>query len=644
MSHKNNQRRSLLPTRFLTIWPAFAFSFLSLLVLWGTATVSVAAPISIPKTLEGVQGQISSLLRCQNLDTPEYLHLKHARTTLDRLLDVHRRVQTQAAKNPKAAEFLNVLFISGSTQTAEPQAEAQMDSADWENVQDFLRKNSTTRNFNSGAGFKVYVYQRLLANVLHGNPRAAAFEVAAQMLDSAFIKLERVNTEGVYFDEKLKDRQTDEGYLMFEVLLGGDGLYLHDEKFRVTFDSMGNSYLVLGQMLGTGWGKVVDLVYSTADWKALARAVPNWNEEVGPNWEIRKSFLREAKIFKELKTLPPEARCHLMDPVDASDAQFFMPLYHGELFDQFEAGTLTPAQKGQAILDIADGLEALHSKNLVYKDLKLENVFVNPVKGADGATIRWQSVCADFGLGERLSGCVKRRDRKPRKPSGSPDYFAPELFKGWLGDTDHEVTQLSKQADVFSLGVATYMLLEGYIPFPGKEPRPEEAAKIRKRFKAAPTLYLADLVYWSAFDPDPRTRVSLSGFVSLFKQVTSVERTLDPTILDDGRSRREPRAFLMEGLERDLGKSVPRYTSEAEMRQAHFPGGSGEVGAAAVWILERRGGNWFRASQGTGLIAVSFVNPTGGVQTKLLADLDDQNLKGSIEVNLTALRQVGWIK
>jgi serine/threonine-protein kinase len=99
------------------------------------------------------------------------------------------------------------------------------------------------------------------------------------------------------------------------------------------------------------------------------------------------------------------------------------------------------------IAAIADAVSYLHAHGIIHRDLKPENVMLTP---AGGIKIMDFGIALDRGARRMTWGSVSR-------PTGTPDYMAPELIKGKRGD---------ERADVYSLGVMLYEMLTGGVPFP----------------------------------------------------------------------------------------------------------------------------------------------------------------------------------
>jgi len=93
--------------------------------------------------------------------------------------------------------------------------------------------------------------------------------------------------------------------------------------------------------------------------------------------------------------------------------------------------------------EILLGLEELHRNEIVYRDLKLENILI----GTDGHT-----VLTDFGLSAKLD----KDNDKIHSFSGTAIYIAPEVLIGEGHD---------KNVDWWSYGVLLHLLLTGEPPF-----------------------------------------------------------------------------------------------------------------------------------------------------------------------------------
>lgn|GEM_PF-4249165 len=107
---------------------------------------------------------------------------------------------------------------------------------------------------------------------------------------------------------------------------------------------------------------------------------------------------------------------------------------------------------------IAQALSAAHRRGIVHRDLKPENVMLVP--GSDG---RRRVKVLDFGLA-KLAELEHQLDLEPLTRVGlcfgTPQYMAPELIEG--RPFDHS-------ADLFALGVLTWEMLTGVLPWDGDD-------------------------------------------------------------------------------------------------------------------------------------------------------------------------------
>eukprot|EP00842_Homolaphlyctis_polyrhiza_P001268 jgi/Hompol1/2141/HPOL_005870-RA len=122
----------------------------------------------------------------------------------------------------------------------------------------------------------------------------------------------------------------------------------------------------------------------------------------------------------------------------------------GELFDRILAkGTFTEKDAAEIILQMTEAIAYLHSQNIVHRDLKPENIiFCDPSEHS-------QILVTDFGLSKVIAS-----NQFLSTTCGTPHYVPPEILKNYGHGTP---------ADMWSIGVITYVLLCGYTPFWGGE-------------------------------------------------------------------------------------------------------------------------------------------------------------------------------
>jgi serine/threonine-protein kinase len=116
-----------------------------------------------------------------------------------------------------------------------------------------------------------------------------------------------------------------------------------------------------------------------------------------------------------------------------------------DLLNQY--GKLEPAQTCEVVRQTLLALGHAHAQGIVHRDIKPENVLVT----TDGVV-----KVADFGLARAYAD---GRATQAGAVTGTVQYLAPEQIRGEPADP---------RSDLYSLGIVTYELLTGTLPFTGE--------------------------------------------------------------------------------------------------------------------------------------------------------------------------------
>ena len=136
----------------------------------------------------------------------------------------------------------------------------------------------------------------------------------------------------------------------------------------------------------------------------------------------------------------------------------------GEPLDQHLSGPMELKQALRLGVGLCAALARLHERGLVHKELKPENVFINPAMDRVWLT--------GFGITSRLP----RERQSPEPPeviAGTLAYMAPE-------QTGRINRSIDARSDLYALGVTLYEVLTGSLPFTASDPMEWVHAHIAK--------------------------------------------------------------------------------------------------------------------------------------------------------------------
>lgn len=176
------------------------------------------------------------------------------------------------------------------------------------------------------------------------------------------------------------------------------------------------------------------------------QALPRFRQEVLLERRIVSPYV--CRIY-ELFVLPSQRG---NQPV----AFFTMELLSGRTLEERiqEDGPLHWREAEAIAMQLCKGLEAIHDKGVVHRDLKSRNIMLADRNGAT------QAVIMDFGLARAVSSAASSASTLSESGAyaiaGTPEFMAPEQFEN--GPT-------TRATDIYALGVVLYEAVTGIPPF-----------------------------------------------------------------------------------------------------------------------------------------------------------------------------------
>jgi serine/threonine-protein kinase len=160
---------------------------------------------------------------------------------------------------------------------------------------------------------------------------------------------------------------------------------------------------------------------------------------------VRERFLREARTAGALshQNIVP---IHRADEINGH-VFFVMGFVDGESLAQRvrRLGRVEPRELVGILVDVANALGYAHSRGVIHRDVKAENILIEASSG--------RAVVTDFGI-------ARLAEASPLTSTGqllgTVYYLSPEQISG---------DKIDARSDIYSLGVVAYLALSGQFPF-----------------------------------------------------------------------------------------------------------------------------------------------------------------------------------
>ncbi|HET6778526.1 MAG TPA: protein kinase [Gemmatimonadales bacterium] len=211
-------------------------------------------------------------------------------------------------------------------------------------------------------------------------------------------------------------------------------------------EALGSAYTIEGEIGRGGMG----VVYRARDERLQRRvAIKVLPPEFAFQQDIRERFTREAQTAARL------SHPHIVPIHSVGEGEGLVYFVMGYVDGESVAARIRrrghlPAEEARRIMmETADALSAAHALSVIHRDIKPDNILLEGTRG--------RVMVTDFGIAKALSSTSGATLTGIGVAIGTPAFMSPEQAAG--------EREIDGRSDLYSLGVVTYQMLTGALPF-----------------------------------------------------------------------------------------------------------------------------------------------------------------------------------
>ena len=221
---------------------------------------------------------------------------------------------------------------------------------------------------------------------------------------------------------------------------------------------LNNRYLVEDKLGEGGFGAVYRATQTQMNRKVALKVL---HAKMAKDPQVVGRFKREAQASSLLRA-PHTVQVYDFDQSPDGLMYLAMEILQGRSLHAIlaEDGPLPPARLYGVMDGIAESLGEAHGHGIVHRDIKPENIYLETRPTPDFVKV------LDFGIakivsGEGLGGSAGPALTAAGQTLGTLEYMSPEQLMG---------AQLDGRSDLYALGIMSYELVTGALPFVCKTP------------------------------------------------------------------------------------------------------------------------------------------------------------------------------